>query len=753
MPSMYHRRLALLTLAFVAPLVVVFARVGYLTTAGADELAERAERALLRQQWTPTTRGRILDRKGRVLAHDKPAFEIRVDYPVISGEWAYEQAAREARARNLDVWSTLDAEARERLIARHRPTFDQQLEQVWGLLSQITGVDRDEIERRRTAVLADVQRVAASVWAAAKARREKDILERTGRVVEVPLAEVARPIAEQVRPHALFTNVSDAVAFDVRRYFDELPGVRVVDAGSREYPLETMDVNVRLDTLPGPLRSQGVRTLRVRGVATTVLGWMRSEVYAEDTKKRPRIDPDTGTIDPGFYNPDNDRIGHTGIEASQEHRLRGLRGLRIRHLDTGEVEQTEPMAGEDVRLTIDAALQARVQAAMSPELGLTVAQPWHENEDVPLEAQLNGAAVVLDISTGEILAMVSTPTFTREDVQQRPETIFNDRINTPWINRATEAIYPPGSIVKALIFAGAIKQGEHTVARHIECTGHLLEGRTTLFRCWIYKRYPGMTHQQTLGHALSGAEALSVSCNIYFYTLGRDLGPEGISAVYRDFGLGETWELGVGNEHPGTIGPINSDAKLTTSDAILMGIGQGPVAWTPLHAAEAMATLARGGLHMKPRILADARVEARDLRLDPSAVREAMKGLWGSVNDQAHGTGSRLIFDGVREPIFNAPGVDVWGKTGTADAPALIVDLDGEGPSQPTVIRDGDHSWFVVLAGPKGQDPRYAISVMTEYGGSGGKVSGPIANQIVQALVDEGYLPASNDPAVARGRE
>ena len=85
--------------------------------------------------------------------------------------------------------------------------------------------------------------------------------------------------------------------------------------------------------------------------------------------------------------------------------------------------------------------------------------------------------------------------------------------------------------------------------------------------------------------------------------------------------------------------------------------------------------------------------------------------------------------------------VIAWAKTGTADAPDIIVDPDGEeGPLAPVVARTGDHSWFVVLAGPEGGEPRYAIAVMMEYAGSGGRVSGPIANQIVHALKHEGYL-------------
>lgn len=744
LPSMYHRRLALLTLAFFVPFGAVMLRVGYLTTVKADELTARAERALLRSQWTPTVRGRILDRHGRALALDRPSFEVRVEYEMISGEWARREAERHARERHRDVWSTLDGVGRERLASRYRPMFDDELEQMWSLLGQLVGVDQDEVQRRRAAVLENVQRIAASQWERARVRREREILENTGREVSVELRAVARPIAEQRRSHALFRSVSDSVALDIRRLADNLPGVSVYDAGLREYPFETMTVEVPLRSMPLPLRSEGSKSVVVRGVGTHVLGWMRDDVHAEDVARRPRFDPQTGAIDRGFYDAQRDRIGHTGIEASQEDRLRGLRGVRLRHLDTGEVETTEPSPGEDVRLTIDIALQARVQAAMSPELGLTLAQPWHDNPDVPDGARLNGAAVVLDLASGEILALVTTPSFTRHEIRDDPRSIFLDRINMPWIDRATEAIYPPGSVVKAMILVGAIQQGVHRLDKHIECTGHLLPGRTDLYRCWIYKRF-GQTHSGAHAGGLSGQEALAVSCNIYFYTLGRALGPKGIERLYREYGLGETFGLGIGPEAPGVIGSLGSGA-INPSDAILMGMGQGPVAWTPLHAADAMATLARGGLRLSPRIVADEAPRATDLRLDPSAVREAMRGLWRSVNDPI-GTGTRLTFDGRRDLIFNAPGVDVWGKTGTADAPPLVVDPDGDGPMEPMVVRSGDHSWFVVLAGPKGKDPRYVISVMMEYGGSGGKVSGPIANQIVHALVAEGYLPGGPERA------
>jgi cell division protein FtsI/penicillin-binding protein 2 len=130
--------------------------------------------------------------------------------------------------------------------------------------------------------------------------------------------------------------------------------------------------------------------------------------------------------------------------------------------------------------------------------------------------------------------------------------------------------------------------------------------------------------------------------------------------------------------------------------------------------------------------------ESRNLSLQAAAVNEAMEGLRRGVND-TEGTGQHLTIAGRQEPIFNAKGVKVWGKTGTATASAVFGDPDGEtGPEPPQILAAGDHSWFVIMVGR--DRPQYVISVVTDFGGSGGKVSGPICNQIIHALIAEGYL-------------
>ncbi len=200
---------------------------------------------------------------------------------------------------------------------------------------------------------------------------------------------------------------------------------------------------------------------------------MRQRVFAEDLARRPRTDPVTGEVDLGHYR-EGDEIGNAGVELAFEDVLRGDRGVRRLRLDTGGLEVTPPVPGTDITLTLDVALQARIAAAMDPALGLTVVQPWHGNRTVALGERLAASAVVLDVSSGEILAMVSAPSFSRDAMQDDPDSVFRDPLLSPWVNRAVARPYPAASIVKPLVLCEAVTRGEHRLTMPIECTGHFL---------------------------------------------------------------------------------------------------------------------------------------------------------------------------------------------------------------------------------------------------------------------------------------
>lgn len=799
-PSMFQRRLLLLGGLGLIGLATPLVQMTRLTVFKHRELLAEAEKRLINENWLETTRGRILDRKGRVLAMDRPSFDVAVDYPVITGQWAYTLAAKKARRKHRSEWASLSSEQRDSLIQAEQAEFDAVLDGMWTRISAMAGISRADLDERRLDVRRQVQELDLVVTERKRTQRERQLKERLGKgeeqTVEVSTADVRRPIREQTTAHVLLKSVPESVGFEFARLLGEdramlaankdalprMPGVKVLDSGRREYPFDTAELEVDLSTFPGPLRQDRKVTVRVEGVATHAIGWMRSKLYDEDMSRRPRLKAD-GSLDRGHYRP-GDAVGQGGVEQGAEDKLRGLRGVSTEHLDTDQIDRIEPLGGGDVPLTIDAALQARIQAIFDPSLGLAIAQPWHKSpnavppappfRELPLATPLDGSVVIIDVATGDILAMVSMPSFLHLTIESEPARIFGDSERTPFLNRAIAKSYPPGSIVKPLMLCAAMSSRKLGSGEPIECVGHFFPSKPNLYRCWIYKQ---SNNTQTHG-AIEAPEAIQVSCNIFFFELGQRLGPAGVTDWYTKFGVGpmaEPWHLHGATplldrlpsetaeafakrqqamlEQRGLIfeyqGSLERDAErkglprppLAMNEAVLMGIGQGPITWTPLHAADAYATIARAGVKLTPRLRADVPQTRTDLKLDRTAVRQALEGLRRSANEQ-RGTTHHLNIPGQpAERIFNAPGVAIWAKSGTADAPAFELQSDEEGQ----IKYDADHAWCVLLAG-EDESPKYAISVVVEHGGSGGRVAGPVANQVVHALIAEGYLPKVEQP-------
>lgn len=812
----------LLMAAFALAGVGMAVQMARLGVVHAGESLAQAEERLYRQRWIPTVRGRILDRNGRVLAQNRPSYEVAIDYQVLAGAWAAERARKHARRVHARAWPLLTDEQREVVVARFLPLYKDHVAAMEQRLAQALGIDAATYAERKARIVGRVEDTAKTVsterlkkYRAEQAARGKPINPEVDAILQ---ERAEQPIAAQREPHVI-GDASDEAAFALIRMLDTvveiraeeeseslpgepargesvlfLPGVVVRRSEERQYPYDQMQVTLPRDSFPTTVRENEPMTLELEGVAAHVLGWMgdrpldtdlarRAEQLDRDPDLRARAEVDTGAhtdrkslVDRGRYLP-GDPVARAGVEWSQESTLRGLRGLRTERLDTGTRTAIEPELGGDVHLTIDINLQARVQAVLDPRFGLAQVHPFHDASgapNLPVGTPLNGAAVVLDVDSGEVLALVTSPSFSRQTLRERPEEIVADAINTPLVNRAIAAPYPPGSIIKALTLTGAVTTGAYRLGERIECTGHLIPDRPDILRCWIYRPVYGMTnHSARFGHNLDGVDAITASCNIFFYTMGRRLGPRGIAQVLGDFGVGHRWELGVGAGFPGTIGGttevtipvlnadgtpkldadgqpevktekvyLNDGSTLTEFDATLMGMGQGPIAWTPLHAANAYATLARMGVAITPRVVNDGMPpDIRETSFDRQGIAAALAGLDGVVNDAAQGTAHHLTLETGREPIFNTPGVHVWGKTGTAQTTPIYLEdppLDEQG--SPIPFRDGEHAWVTVLAGREGDRPRFAVCVIVEFGGSGGRIAGPIVNQIIRALVDEGYL-------------
>jgi len=767
---MFHRRLVAIGLLIALAFTAIGARLWNLTVSEGDERLEAAEKRLGRTRLLPTVRGRIIDRKGRALAEDVPAYGLAIEYPVVDGTWIDDEARRLARRElGRSTWGSLTRRGRETAVEQFVPEAHRRLDALLDQACAVSGLSRADLDARLDQIHETVSRRAALV-------RERQRAAWVARYGEESLDRFRPdPIREERLAHEVLPEVSDAVAFALRRLCDEVPGVVVVtDSVRRVNPWLQASVIVDRSTFPGPLRSSVPLTIELDGVADHLVGRCRTEVWREDLERRP-FESDDGVEDLGGYRPGADLIGHSGIERSQEHLLRGLRGRVTTRLDTGDEERIDPVAGRDVPLTIDVALQARIEALLDPRCGLTVHHDWQDaaaGEDESRAAgladgtPLASAAVVVDVDLGEIVACASWPPLAHAGSLPPGE---RSRL-APSINRAIEGIYSPGSILKPLIYLAATAEGVFPIEGTVECKGHYFPDHPEVARCWIYRPRYGMgTHAERVGGPLGAEMALARSCNIFFYTLAQRLGPERLTAWLVRFGLGAPLDVGLlrtmksadgstqlVGESGGAIPSAETIASMRSRrDAltqIILGIGQGPIAWTPVQAANAFATIAREGVVRDATLLRRSRPERPvrdDMAFPPRAVAHMLEGLRLAV-EASYGTAHHIQFGEHREPIFDVPGVRVLGKTGTAQAPPLRLDVDGDGTIDRT-ISGLDHAWFAGLVGDRTRDrPRYAIAVLVEHGGSGGKVAGPLAAQVIRALVVEQYLADGDSSRVDR---
>jgi penicillin-binding protein 2 len=753
----FERRVGVLSLGFLAVATVLALQLGRLTLVEHETHRTAVERFLVNTRLVPTTRGSILDRRGEVLAADRASWDVLLRYDAIAGRWATEMARRElVRELGLSSWLELSAGERSARILERQSKFDALLEEVYARIASAGGFERSELDRRLDDIVARAAREAVS--------RKEALLEREIRLFgdDARLDEIDRErVAAQRGSHVVLPDVSDEVAFAFQRIAEELPGTVTVEPSTRRVrPWEQVAFELDRSGFPSPIRSEKPLAVVLNGVADHILGTTRTQVFAEDLARRPLFDQASGSIlDLGGYRPDRDAIGASGIERGHEDALRGARGLVERNLERAIERRVEPVAGEDITLTLDIRLQSRIQALFASGSRLARIERYQLGFDaegnprvgpLPLGFELVGAVVVLEVATGEIVAAVSAPTLAEGALLSESRRARE----APQVFRPFDAVYLPGSILKPIIYCAGVAEGVVSTDATIECKGHFFPDRPDAVRCWTYRAAEGRlgTHGP-----LAGREAIARSCNIYFYEVARRLGPERVSAWLGRFGVGQPFGVGIGVEVPardggtrllGESGGMLPDlAQLARQRAegdrvseLLLGIGQGPIAWTPLHAAQAFATIARGGVSIPPRIVREPRIEERprDLGLPPAAVAEALRGLRDSVN-APYGTGHHITLEGgVRENLFEFESIDVWGKTGTATVPPFRLDGDGDGVAETRVKTD--HAWFVGLVAPRGEAPAYAIAVLLEHGGSGGKVAGPMAAAVMRAVAAEGYL-------------
>ncbi len=405
------------------------------------------------------------------------------------------------------------------------------------------------------------------------------------------------------------------------------------------------------------------------------------------------------------------RIGKNGIEHSYDQRLRGRAGRRRVEVNAigreiRELDRDDGQPGEDIRLSLDMELQ----------------QFCYER----LSAELSASSVVVDVDSGAVLALASVPSFDptaflgRLSHQQWKE--WRDSPRTPLVNKCIRGQYPPGSTFKMVVALAALEAGLVTPAYDVFCPGFTSLGNAR-FHCW-------KSHGRVALH-----EAISQSCDVYFYDLARRVGVDGIAAMARRFGLGETLGLDIPGEQPGLI-PTSQWKRETLGEpwqrgeTLVVGIGQGFVLSTPLQLAIMTARMCNGGRAVRPWFVRDPAApppEVGSIGVSRASLDHVLKGMHMVVNAQ-RGTAHRHR--------LTMPDVQMGGKTGTSQVRRITRAERAAGlhkrKDRPWEHRH--HALFVCYAPTAA--PRYAISVIVEHGQSGSTAAAPIARDIMTKVLE-----------------
>jgi len=650
-----------------------------------------------------TVRGRVLDRKHRVLAVDEPQFQLCISYTLTS--FADQRIVRSkllkaARRSNPDE---AKAKVREKIHAK--------LEDLQQIIDKCTyfGLERVAIEDR-------IREINNEIWSLrtylawkrnypnlAFEQAVPDANDRLSLAAEVDIAEMHKswPLLE------LDTN--DDV-FTAQLEFSDFNDVEILPKAQRSYPYGS--------------------------VAAQTIGWVGlpqkddKELFAND-KLSSYLDDEVCGRRPG-------------VEYVCETILRGRRGQEIYDIDRELINRTETRFGKDVSLTLDIELQERIEKYLA-------------NCELNPNCKAPIAAVVIDVAAADILALVSMPVFDLNRIRYDYTALAHDP-NEPLRNRAINKQYPPGSVIKPLILIAGLESGKIDPHQIISCPAQ--EAPKGWPSCWLYNRYHWMGHDDMWEN--NAHNAIKGSCNIYFSQLADRIEPSVLQQWLFKFGYGRKIPLAPAaireTEHnrnlrqaPGIISSANPEGTIAPAERRYFGIGQGNLRVTPLQVADAMATIARGGLYKLPRLfippvtasadsviasansviasaakqsqfkIQNSKFEIRDsnavdLGISPQTLALIRDGMSAVVNEPG-GTAYKEF-----EPVLVSlaeQGIKVYGKTGSTEKP--------------------DNAWFAGFA-TDGKPRSISIAVMVEGGQHGSKDAAPIARDIIQFCIDAEYI-------------
>lgn len=456
-----------------------------------------------------------------------------------------------------------------------------------------------------------------------------------------------------------------------------------------------------------------VRVYNRPGFATHILGRagrISAEEYAENAGR-------------GYGM--NDMIGKQGIERWAESYLRGLDGSVGTTADSEDngapaVEDVPPVPGNYVMLTIDSDLQETVEKSLADTI-----------QSIGNDCNA-GAAVVLDVNTGNTLALASYPTYDMSRFAEDYESLVQNPAN-PMINRAVSGLYSPGSTFKPLTAIAGIQTGNLGLNESIECTGIYKYYQGYQPTCWIWSEYNTTHGSQNV------TQAIENSCNVFFYELGRRLGIDTLDEYAKRFGLGEYTSIELPEETAGHMASPEYKEKVVMNaidsewfggDTLQAAIGQSYSLFTPVQIANYCATIANGGTRYKVNLISSIRSSVdgslverfepqveEHIDISPAALQKVHEGM------------KKVVDEGSASSVFEGYPIQIGGKTGTAQL--------GKGANN-----------AIFMAFAPFENPQIAVAVVLEHG-----VRGTNAGRVARDVFDKYFFGGNAESAQAETAE
>ncbi len=526
-----------------------------------------------------------------------------------------------------------------------------------------------------------------------------DVLHRLAGIVPISAEDLDRALKEAKRRSPLPIIVSDRMPWEdvskVALNAPALPGVSPEVGLSRIYPRDTDFAHV--------------------------VGYVGPVSEADLA----RVDnPDPILTAPKF------QIGKIGVETWMEDTLRGQAGHRRVEVNvTGrvmrELDRQEGEPGADIRLTLDADVQNFVQARLGDE---------------------SAAAVVMDVQTGDIIAIASAPSFDPNlfvrGISHKDYNALTENDHRPLANKSVQGAYPPGSTFKMVTALAALQAGAITTSTAVRCPGYFeIAGRR--FHCWKGGGHGSVTLDRSLAE----------SCDVFYYDVAVKAGIDKMAEMGRMLGLGQRHDLPMsaiteGNMPDKAWKTARYGQEWRVGDTVNAAIGQGYVLTSPLQLAVMTARIA-SGRSVVPRLIhsIDGKevpvAEAAPLPIEPAHLRAVREGMF-AVNNSQRGTAyaSRIDDKSLR----------MAGKTGTSQVRNISTAERARGVIGNAQLpwNRRDHALFVGFA--PYDAPRYAVVVVVEHGGGGSAVAAPVARDIILRALSDGMPPLTAYPAAQRNR-